>query len=97
MSGWGYSPVVVQGLTHIKTVGMVFAILLGTMITQTRQVIMAKHYEFTLTIAADSDNTHDAWLEAVAAFALDPGLPPLAVCSDETGQVLYNEEGCYSS
>jgi len=33
-------------------------------------------YNFTITIGADADTPEEAWLEAVTALALDPGLMP---------------------
>jgi len=35
-----------------------------------------KRYEFTITIAANSETPEEAWREAVEAFSMDPGSMP---------------------
>ena len=35
-----------------------------------------ERYNFTITIGAEADTPEEAWLDAVAALALDPGNMP---------------------
>ena len=37
---------------------------------------MEQLYHFTITIGAEAETPEEAWLEAVAALALDPGNMP---------------------
>jgi len=35
-----------------------------------------ERYDFTITIGAEADTPEEAWLEAIAALALEPGIMP---------------------
>jgi len=41
-------------------------------------------YNFTITIGAEADTPEEAWLEAVEALALDPGIMPDEYNVEET-------------
>ena len=43
---------------------------------KTELEVNMKRYEFTITIASESNSVEAAWTDACEAFALDPGCPP---------------------
>lgn len=45
---------------------------------------MEQRYNFTITIGAEAETPEEAWLEAVAALALDPGNMPDEYDIEET-------------
>jgi len=45
-------------------------------LTLTERDGQMERYDFTITIGAEADTPEEAWLEAIAALALEPGIMP---------------------